>query len=180
MIPDVIAGRGVPPRIHHRRSGELRGMPREHLLVTTLDLPYAPEDVFPFFADAANLDAITPPSLRFRILTPLPIEMGEGALIDYSIRLRGVPVRWRTRISAWEPPYRFVDEQLKGPYALWVHEHTFERTPAGTRCTDRVRYAHHGGPLVERFFVRPEVERIFAYRSRVLSRRFGAWALAPA
>jgi ligand-binding SRPBCC domain-containing protein len=155
-------------------------MPREHLFETSLDLPYSPEEIFPFFADAANLDAITPPSLRFRILTPLPIVMREGTLIDYTIRLRGVPVRWRTRISAWEPPCRFVDEQLKGPYTLWVHEHTFERTPSGTRCIDRVRYAHRGGPLVERFFVRPEVEWIFAYRKRVLSRRFGGLALVPA
>ncbi|MDX2132365.1 MAG: SRPBCC family protein [Planctomycetota bacterium] len=149
-------------------------MPRERLLITSLDLPYPPAEVFPFFADAANLDAITPPHLRFRILTPPPIRMQVGTLIDYSIRLRGVPMGWRTRISAWDPPHRFVDEQIRGPYALWVHEHTFEPTPTGTRCRDVVRYAHHGGPLVERLLVRPDIERIFAFRNAALARRFAA------
>ena len=95
-------------------------------LDTELFLPRPREEVFPFFADAFNLEAITPPFLRFKVTTEAPIEMQVGALIDYKLRLHGIPITWRTRIAAWEPPYRFVDEQLKGPYSLWRHEHTFE------------------------------------------------------
>lgn len=128
--------------------------------------------MFPFFADARNLERITPPWLRFRILTPGPIEMRVGALIDYRLRIRGVPVRWRTRIAAWEPPHRFVDEQVRGPYRRWVHEHTFEPTDGGTLCRDRVEYAVPGGALIARLLVRPDVERIFAYRRAVLASLF--------
>ncbi len=135
-------------------------------------LPQPPEEIFPFFADAANLEAITPPWLNFRILTPAPVVMGEGTLIDYKLRVRGLPMRWRTRISAWEPPYRFVDEQLRGPYRQWVHEHTFTPQDGGTLARDAVRYAVAFDFLVERWLVRPDVERIFHYRLEVLRRRF--------
>jgi ligand-binding SRPBCC domain-containing protein len=144
----------------------------DETLTSEVLLPRRREEVFPFFADARNLERITPPWLRFRILTPGPIEMREGALIDYRLRIRGVPVRWRTRIAAWEPPYRFVDEQVRGPYRRWVHEHTFEATDGGTLCRDRVRYAVPGGALVARALVRPDVERIFAYRRDVLTALF--------
>ena len=146
---------------------------REHELVTTLWLPRTPEQIFPFFADAGNLDAITPPWLNFRIRTPLPIEMKAGARLEYSIRLHGIPIRWRTNIAAWTPPFMFVDEQISGPYRLWHHTHRFEASNGGTLCTDRVRYAHWGGPLVERWFVRPDVERIFEYRRQRLIELFG-------
>ena len=136
-------------------------------------LPRPRAEVFPFFADAANLERLTPPWLEFRILTPRPVAMREGALIDYRLRIRGVPVRWRTRIAVWEPPERFVDEQLKGPYRLWVHEHTFLERDGGTLCRDQVRYAVPGGALVDRLLVRPDVERIFAWRRRVLAELFG-------
>jgi len=136
-------------------------------------LPRPREEVVPFFANAANLERLTPPWLTFRLLTPTPIEMRAGALIDYRLRVRGVPLRWRTRIAVWEPPDRFVDEQLRGPYRLWVHEHTFAEADGGTLCRDDVRYAVPGGALVDRWLVRPDIERIFAYRREVLSGLFG-------
>lgn len=139
---------------------------------TELWLPAPPESVFPFFADAANLESITPPWVHFRTLTPLPIEMREGTLIDYRLRLRGLPLRWRTLISAWEPPHRFVDEQLRGPYRLWIHEHTFEPRDGGTLACDRVRYAVPFDCLVHRLLVRPDLERIFQYRTEALRRHF--------
>ncbi|MFW6089817.1 MAG: SRPBCC family protein [Gemmatimonadota bacterium] len=132
-----------------------------------------PEAVFPFFADVANLERITPPFLRFRVLTPMPVEIREGTILDYRLRVRGVPVRWRTRIRAWEPPHRFVDEQIRGPYRRWIHEHRFEALPGGTRMVDEIDYAAPGGRAVERLFVDRDVERIFAYRARFLERQFG-------
>jgi len=135
-------------------------------------LPRPPEELFPFFADAANLDAITPPWLHFHIVTPSPVVMREGTLIDYRLRVRGVPLRWRTRINVWQPPHRFVDEQLRGPYQQWIHEHTFEPRDGGTMARDRVSYAVPFDWLVHRWFVRPDIEKIFRHRSNVLRRRF--------
>ena len=137
-------------------------------------LPLPPEKLFPFFADAANLDAITPPWLNFRIVTPGPVDMREGALIDYRLRVRGLPLRWRTRINAWEPPHRFEDEQLRGPYRQWIHEHTFEAQAGGTLARDRVRYAVPLDWLVHDWLVRPDIEKIFRHRSEMLKRRFAA------
>jgi len=131
-----------------------------------------PPAVFPFFADVTNLERITPPFLRFRVLTPTPVEIREGTILDYRLRVRGVPVRWRTRIRVWEPPERFVDEQITGPYRRWIHEHRFENIAGGTRMIDEIDYAAPGGRLVERLFVDRDVERIFAYRARYLDRRF--------
>jgi ligand-binding SRPBCC domain-containing protein len=131
-------------------------------------LPAAPRDVFPFFADARNLESITPPFLRFAVVTPDPIEMRVGTLIQYRLRLHGVPVNWLTTIQAWEPPHRFVDVQVRGPYALWHHTHLLEAHPDGTRMRDVVRYALPLGPLgalAHRLFVRRDVERIFDYRA---------------
>ncbi|MDP2711656.1 MAG: SRPBCC family protein [Solirubrobacteraceae bacterium] len=144
-------------------------MDDEHILRRELRLPGAPEDAFAFFADARNLEAITPPLLRFRVVTPGPIAMGAGTLIRYRLRVRGVPVSWLTEITEWEPPDRFVDEQLRGPYALWQHTHTFEALDGGgTLMRDVVRYALPLGPLGElarRAFVARDVEAIFAYRA---------------
>lgn len=135
-------------------------------------LPADRAAVFSFFADARNLEAITPPWLRFEILTPGEIRMQVGTVIDYRLRLHGVPFCWRTEITAWEPAERFVDEQRRGPYRRWRHTHTFLDCAGGTLCRDEVEYAVPGGALVERFFVRRDVERIFAYRTSALAGRF--------
>lgn len=141
-------------------------------LETELFLPRPPEEVFPFFADAANLERITPALLRFRIVSALPIEMGEGTLIDYRLRIRGAPVRWRTRITGWDPPHRFVDEQVRGPYRLWRHTHTFEARDGGTLCRDVVEYRAPLDLLTHRWLVRPDLERIFAFRREALAAIF--------
>lgn len=145
---------------------------REHRIVRRQLLEGAPEEVFPFFADARNLERITPPLLRFRVLTPAPIEVREGTLIDYRLRVHGVPVRWRTLIAAWDPPHRFVDVQLRGPYALWHHTHEFAPADGGrTLMTDTIRYAVGAGVLgriAHALVVRRDVERIFAHREAVL------------
>ena len=138
-------------------------------------LPGSPDDVFEFFADAGNLEAITPPWLSFRIVTPRPIAMGPGTLIEYRLRLRGLPVSWLTRIEVWEPGVRFVDQQMRGPYALWHHTHEFAAEPGGgTRMTDTVRYALPFGPvgaLGHALFVRRDLERIFDFRFDAVASR---------
>ncbi len=130
-------------------------------------------EVFPFFADPANLEALTPPWLNFRILTPLPVVMRPGVLIDYRISLRGLPLTWRSEITAWEPPHRFVDEQRRGPYRLWVHEHLFREQSGGTEIVDRVRYAILGGRLIGRLFVDRDLSRIFDHRQRRIAELVG-------
>lgn len=140
-----------------------------------LFIPRPRAEVFPFFADAANLERITPPFLRFRILTPPPIAMHAGTLIDYELRLYGLKFRWRTRIEAFEPPHYFVDVQLRGPYKLWHHRHDFEEVPGGTLMRDRVDYDLPFGPLgalARAFFVRRSVEQIFAYRNKTITEIF--------
>jgi ligand-binding SRPBCC domain-containing protein len=168
---------------------------RIHVLEREQVLPGSPREVFPFFADAHNLEAITPPLLRFRVITPDPIELGVGTTIQYRLRLHGVGVNWLTSIQAWDPPHRFVDVQLRGPYALWHHTHTFTEIDAGpaagshvtargareadgtTRMRDVVRYALPLGSLGElahRLFVRRDVEGIFSFRHDELARRVAA------
>jgi ligand-binding SRPBCC domain-containing protein len=141
---------------------------RIHEFQSELWLPLSPKNLFPFFADAANLNALTPPWLNFYIATPRPITMREGVLIDYRLRVRGVPLRWRTRINVWQPPHRFVDEQIHGPYRQWIHEHSFEPRDGGTLTRDVVRYAVPLDFLVHRWLVRPDVENIFAFRQERL------------
>ena len=135
-------------------------------------LPLPPEELFPFFADAGNLDAITPPWLHFRIVTPRPIEMRAGALIDYKLRVRGMPLRWRTLIREWNPSHSFVDEQIRGPYRQWVHRHTFELKDGGTLARDIVHYAVPFDFIAHRLLVRPDIEKIFAYRQEALRKKF--------
>jgi ligand-binding SRPBCC domain-containing protein len=147
---------------------------RVHEFRTELWLPRRIDEVFAFFLDPANLDAITPPWLSFRTITPGPIDMRAGTILDYKLRIRGVPIRWRSQITAWEPPHRFVDEQIRGPYRLWVHAHSFERQNGGTLMCDHMRYAVPFDWLLYKRFVRPDVERIFAYRRECLQRRFGS------
>jgi ligand-binding SRPBCC domain-containing protein len=145
----------------------------EHTLVRHQRLELPIEQAFAFYAQARNLEAITPAWLGFRVTTPGEIEMREGALIEYRLALHRIPVRWRTRIEAWEPPVRFVDAQLRGPYALWVHTHTFEADgPGAVVIGDRVRYALPFGPLgalVHAAFVRRDLERIFDYRAQAVA-----------
>jgi ligand-binding SRPBCC domain-containing protein len=145
----------------------------EHLLLREQVLHGAPRDVFEFYADAANLERITPAWLAFRIVTSPPIEMAPGTLIEYRLELHRVPIRWLTRIETWEPGQRFVDVQVEGPYRLWHHTHTFEPHRDGTLVRDRVRYALPFGALGElahRLFVRRDLERIFDFRHASVSK----------
>ena len=142
------------------------------LFSAELWLPRPRTDVFPFFGEARNLENLTPPWVRFEVLTPDPITMGAGTLIDYRIRIHGVPIRWQTEITCWDPPHRFVDVQRRGPYTLWEHTHTFEDKDGGTLCRDDVRYRPRGGALIDWLFVRRDVEKIFAYRLQRLREMF--------
>lgn len=141
-------------------------------------LPLAPPEVFPFFADAGNLARITPPELAFAIETPIPIALRAGAELAYRLRLWGVSFRWHTRIAAWDPPHGFVDEEIRGPFALWRHTHVFREAlgGAGTIMDDRVEYALPLAPFGElaHFAVRRQLERIFDYRREVVRELFGA------
>jgi len=136
--------------------------------------------IFPFFERPENLSLITPRWLDFQLLCPSPVKMAQGSLIDYRIRLGGVPLRWRSVISIYEPPHRFVDEQLIGPYAYWYHLHCFVPEGGGTRILDRVRYAlprwlvGPSGILVHSGLVRPALEKIFNYRAAAFERLLGA------
>jgi len=146
-----------------------------HVLERRQRVPVPAERAFAFFSDARTLEAITPPWLRFRVLTPGAIEMRPDALIEYRLRLHGIPLSWLTRIEVWEPPHRFVDVQLNGPYALWEHTHTF--APDGADAvviSDRVRYAlplGRLGELARRLFVRRDLDRIFDHRMRAIAGR---------
>lgn len=147
---------------------------RGYRLTESVRIPRQIDEVFSFFASAHNLNEITPPSLRFRILTPAPIEMRTGALIDYRIRVRGVPVSWRTEITDWDPPYGFADRQLRGPYRWWIHRHTFEDLGDSVVMTDMVDYGVPGGPLAHALLVKRDVTAIFRYRTYRMGELFGA------
>lgn len=147
--------------MHHFHSEQLVGRPVD--------------EVFGFFSDASNLEAITPRQLNFRILTPGPIRLAAGARIDYQLTLYGVPLKWATLIESWEPPRHFVDVQLRGPYRVWRHTHRFVSEGAGTRIVDDVDYELPLGPLgrlVDALWTRREVARIFEYRAEVIARQF--------
>jgi hypothetical protein len=140
-------------------------------------------EVFPFFSDARNLEVLTPPWLKFKILTPGRIEMTTGTRIDYRIGWHGLPMRWKTEIILWDPPRAFVDLQLSGPYRLWRHTHRFEECNGGTLLTDTVRYALPFGWLgriVHALTVGRNVEQIFAYRQEKVRELFGSPAAVPA
>jgi ligand-binding SRPBCC domain-containing protein len=140
--------------------------------------PKTPDEIFPFFSDAHNLEKITPGFLRFNVLTPRPIDMKSGTIIDYKLKVRGVPIRWRTRIESFDPPRMFVDNQIKGPYQRWHHTHTFQPTPdgKGTIAKDRVEYEPPGWflkPVINFLFVQRDVKAIFEHRGKVLAEMFG-------
>lgn len=137
----------------------------------SLWVPQPPEKVFPFFSDVRNLDRITPKWLHFRSVNH-PENVGEGTKIEHKLRIRGIPVTWRSEITEWDPPYGFVDEQKKGPYRMWRHEHRFREERDGTVCEDEVKYAVFGGELVNRFFIAPDLKKIFDYRQETLKRIF--------
>lgn len=136
-------------------------------------LPASRDKVFAFFSDAFQLESLTPPWLHFEVRTPAPIVISAGTLIDYRLRLHGIPLTWQSRIDVWEPPTRFVDLQTRGPYRRWHHEHTFEEVHGGTLFSDTVQYAVHGGRLIERLFVRPDILKIFTFRREKLQELFG-------
>ncbi|MFO7588721.1 MAG: SRPBCC family protein [Gemmatimonadota bacterium] len=157
------------PRVREEREHVGDGRRSEQVVAA----PVA--DVFAFLADARNLNALTPDFMRFRVLTPMPVPMGVGARIDYRLRFRGIPLRWTSEITAWDPTRFFAYEQRRGPYRLWLHEHEFEALPGGgTRTRDRVVWALAGGSSARRLWVEPHLDRIFANRNRVLVERFGA------
>jgi ligand-binding SRPBCC domain-containing protein len=164
------------PSFHVLKTG---GRPTGGLidLYSEVVVPVPLGAVFAFFADAWNLERITPPWLNFRIRTARPLEMREGAMLDYRIVLRGLPIPWRTRIDAWEPGVRFVDRQVLGPYHWWRHEHTFEPVEGGTRVRDHVEYLPRLAWLTRRW-VRRDVEAIFAYRRAAMLREMTQTASA--
>lgn len=138
-------------------------------------VPRARPEVFSFFSDAHNLERLTPSSLRFKILTPNPIAMREGTLIDYELRLSGIPLRWETEIERWEPDVAFVDVQRRGPYKHWRHTHTFSEAPLGTLVADEVEYALPFGvlgDLVHVAIVARQLDEIFSYRAKVIEEIF--------
>jgi ligand-binding SRPBCC domain-containing protein len=141
-----------------------------HELHTTFELPLPIDRVFAFFADAQNLERITPPELRFEILTPADVEIGLGTLLEYRLRLLGVPFGWLTRIAAWDPPHGFIDVQLRGPYAVWEHTHAFVNTGDTTVVDDHVRYRLPLAPFGDAAYpyVSRQLARIFAYRRRAV------------
>jgi ligand-binding SRPBCC domain-containing protein len=143
----------------------------EHVLESEQWIDRPLDEVFAFFSDASNLERITPNELKFSILSPQPIDMKVGALIDYRLRLAGVPFTWRTEITAWNPPHSFEDTQLKGPYAQWIHTHTFREEDGRTLITDRVRWKLPLSPLGDLVYpvVNWQLGRIFAHRRRVIA-----------
>ena len=148
----------------------------EHILNRSLTLELPREQVFEFFSDAGNLERITPPELSFHIVTLQPLELRQGTLIDYKLRLRGLPLTWRTEISVGDPPNEFVDRQLSGPYSQWIHRHSFtEVGPGQTLIEDEVRYRLPLEPLgdIVHFIVRRELEYIFDFRQKRVAELIG-------
>jgi len=152
---------------------------RTYQLQTGFWLPQHREQIFAFFSDPRNLEKITPPWLHFEILGPTEVAVGRGTRIDYRLHVRRLPIRWQSEITVWEPPVRFVDQQTRGPYKMWTHEHTFSESEKVTIVGDNVVYAVPGGPLVQKLFVAPDLDRIFHYRHEVLRNIFNPKRLQP-
>ena len=150
-----------------------------HTLTAALWLPQRRDKVFSFFADAFNLEAVTPPWLKFAVVTPAPIAMRTGTLIDYRLRVHGLSLRWQSEITVWDPPLRFVDEQRRGPYRCWIHTHSFEEMDGGTLCRDAVQYAVPGGRFINWLLIRRDIRRIFTHRQETIQRRFHAGFTTP-
>jgi ligand-binding SRPBCC domain-containing protein len=137
-------------------------------------LPQPRHEVFSFFSNAMNLEELTPPWLEFHVVTPMPIRMREGTTIDYRLKVRGFTLGWQTRIAVWDPPRSFIDEQIRGPYRTWIHEHKFTEEAGGSLCEDVVNYAPIGGAIINKLFVERDVRVIFSYRAARLQERFGS------
>ena len=147
----------------------------EHILEREQIIKRPIEEVFDFFADAVNLEKITPPQLNFHIITPQPIDIKKGTLIEYQLKLRGVPIKWKTEITQWNPPFDFVDSALKSPYKQWIHLHTFEENANGeTIMRDKVRYRLPFEPLgdLAHWYVKIELKKIFDYRYKIVEEYF--------
>ena len=155
-------------------SIEIRAIGKGYLLRARQRFPRSRQVVFPFFADALNLETITPDSLHFKVRTSCPIVMQEGQRINYRLRLHGLPFNWQSEITAWEPNVRFIDEQRRGPYRYWINEHRFLDDDHGTLMIDEVRYGLFGGILLNRPFVAPNLRAIFAFRAAKLTEIFPA------
>jgi hypothetical protein len=141
--------------------------------ITHIDKPL--QEVFTFFSKAENLNLLTPPQIQFKILTPLPITMFPGQLIQYRIKLFGIPFYWKTEICEWNPPHKFADKQLKGPYTTWHQQHKFEEIDGKTKMTDIITYESKGwilAPFLHWLFVDKNVKGIFAYREKQLNEIF--------
>lgn len=148
---------------------------KDYIFETSHWVPYPVDEVFEFFKAAENLEKITPPWLNFKILKTSTPDIEEGTLIDYRLKLYGIPMYWKTEISSWQPPHQFTDSQLKGPYSKWVHTHRFEAKDGGTLLSDRVEYRVPGwffGSIAHKFFVRNNVEQIFAHRLEQIEKFF--------
>ena len=146
-----------------------------HILTKETIINRPLNEVFDFFSKAENLNKLTPPELSFKIITPLPIEIKQGAVIDYKIKLNGIPFYWKTEITIFEPQKRFIDKQLKGPYKVWIHEHTFEERDGKTYMKDIVQFLSPGWilePLINKLFVEKKVKAIFDYRETILKGLF--------
>lgn len=141
-------------------------------LQSEVRLPASPGEIWPFFADPRNLELLTPRLLCFEMINRAPIDMAVGTRIDYKLHIRGIPIRWQSEITAWQPPHRFVDEQRRGPYRCWIHEHTFVPDGDGTIARDFVRYDHIGGRVVNNLWVKHDLRRIFRYRDKKLRKIF--------
>ncbi len=156
-------------KIDHRKPEE-----GDSIITFSQWVPTPLDETFLFFSDARNLERITPPFLKFKILTPNPIDMRVGALIDYKLSLRGFPIRWRTEITEWNPQHGFTDIQLHGPYRKWVHNHEFSSERGGTRVEDTIHYLVPGGSIINRLIVRPDLYKVFAYRRDLISQILAA------
>jgi ligand-binding SRPBCC domain-containing protein len=146
--------------------------PGGYRLTSEVRVPAPIDRVFEFFSDATQLERLTPTWLKFSVVTPKPISMREGTLIDYKLRVHGMPLKWQSRITCWDPPFRFADEQLRGPYRRWHHGHTFEPDGDWTICRDEVDYNFWGGSIIHSLFVKRDLEKIFSFRTRVLQEVF--------
>lgn len=148
------------------------GSGKNSALITSQWLPGPIQEVFDFFSRPENLQRLTPPQLQFYILTPSPIVMKEGLIIEYKLKVHGIPIKWTSLISGWNPPHSFTDSQTKGPYRTWVHTHSFTSENGGTRVGDRVQFRVPGGRLMEKLIVQKDLAGIFSHRHKILEEIF--------